>query len=86
MLDVCGACKLSKAHILPLKHIHTKSFKPFTIIHVDLWSFAPIPSINEMKYFLLFVDDYTRFQWIYVIANKSQATSIFLHLEALVNM
>lgn len=37
-----------------------------------------------MRYFILFVDDITRFQWLFLVHKKSQVAQIFLHFEALV--
>lgn len=37
-----------------------------------------------MKYFLLFVDDCSQYQWIYLLSHKSQVASIFLHFKAMV--
>lgn len=36
MPDLCSACQLWKSHKLPMSHMHTRSSKPFDIVHVDL--------------------------------------------------
>lgn len=56
----------------------------FDIVHVDLWGLAPMDSVNRMKKFLLFGDDHSRYQWLYVLNRKSQVTQLFLHFEAMV--
>lgn len=63
---------------------HSRSLHPFDIVYIDLWGPSLIVSMNGIKYFLLLVDDCVRFIWIYVLSNKIQATSIFLHFEAYV--
>ena len=35
-------------------------------------------------YFILFIDDYTRFSWVYFIKQKSQAYEVFLKFKHLV--
>lgn len=43
---------------------------------MDLWT-PPIVAIIGVKYFLLIVDDYKRFIWIYFLNVKSQVESVF---------
>lgn len=59
--NVYGYCQLGISHRLPLVHTNIRITNPFNIVHVDVWGLAPISCINGIKYFLLFVDDYTRF-------------------------
>jgi transposase InsO family protein len=44
-----------------LELIHTDISGPYTL------------SLNKKRYFISFIDDYTRFIWIYAIAAKSEA-------------
>lgn len=37
-----------------------------------------------MRYFILFFDDHTRFQWLSLLHDKVQVAQIFLHFEALI--
>jgi transposase InsO family protein len=37
-----------------------------------------------MRYFLLFVDDYSRMIWIYFLDKKSEAFPVFLQFKALI--
>lgn len=82
--ELCSVCQLGKAPSLPIFHVHTRSSNPFDIIHVDLWGTSTVESFHHMKYFLLFVDNCTQLQWIYVLNNKGQAASVFLHFEAMI--
>lgn len=45
-------------------------------LYMDLWT-PPIVAIIGVKYFLLIVDDYKRFIWIYFLNVKSQVESVF---------
>lgn len=53
--------------------------KPF-----DLWGPSPIVSIIGVKYFLLLIDDHTRFTWFYLLNNKSDTLSYFLKFKQLI--
>jgi hypothetical protein len=35
------------------------------------------PSLNNRKYFIVFVDDYSRMTWVYLVKEKSEAFLIF---------
>ena len=39
-------------------------------INSDLWGPTPINSVNGFKYYILFVDHYTRFGWLYLLQIK----------------
>jgi hypothetical protein len=51
---------------------------PLDLIHSDLMGPFPHPSINKVRFFLIFVDDFSRFTWIYFLRKKSD---VFHHLK-----
>lgn len=84
---VCDACQQAKAHQLPFSSsIHSTS-NPLELVHTDVWGPA-LTSVNGLKYYVSFVDDYSRYTWIYFLKNKSDVESIFLqfqcHVERLI--
>ncbi|PKA48313.1 Retrovirus-related Pol polyprotein from transposon TNT 1-94 [Apostasia shenzhenica] len=56
--------------------------KPLQLIHADICGPMQTPSLNNSKYFLLFVDDLSRKSWLYFIKQKSEAFSKFLIFKA----
>jgi transposase InsO family protein len=48
------------------------------MIHSDLRGPFPHPSINKARFFLIFVDDFSRFTWIYFLKQKFE---VFQHLK-----
>jgi transposase InsO family protein len=48
------------------------------LIHSDLMCPFPHPSINKERYVLIFVDDFSRFIWIFFLKQK---TKVFQHLK-----
>lgn len=84
ILKLFSACQLEKSYRLPLTNVHYSSPNPFDIVHVDLWGNSLIVYVNNMKYFILFFDDYTCFQWLYVLNNKRQVAHLFLHFVSMV--
>jgi hypothetical protein len=74
---ICSACQAGK-HVgvhHPHKNIMTTE-RPLELLHMDL--FCPIAyiSINESKYCLVIVDDYSRFNWVFFLQEKSQTQEI----------
>ena len=47
-------------------------------MHVDICGSTRTPSLSNKRYFLLFVDDYTRMIWIYFLNQKSEEFSFFV--------
>lgn len=85
---ICHACQLGKAHQLPFASSQHVSTAPLQLIHTDVWGPA-ISSVNNSKYYVSFVDDFSRYVWIYFLKYKSDVESVFLqfqkHVETMLN-
>uniref|UniRef100_A0A2N9ISJ0 Integrase catalytic domain-containing protein n=1 Tax=Fagus sylvatica TaxID=28930 RepID=A0A2N9ISJ0_FAGSY len=57
------------------------STQPLELIHSDVWGPAPVNSSNGYRYYLLFVDDYSRFSWLYLLKHKSDVLTTFTHFK-----
>jgi transposase InsO family protein len=70
---ICSACQAEKQVRVhhPHKNIMTTD-RPLELLHMDL--FGPIAniSISGSKYFLVIVDDYSHFTWVFFLQEKSQ--------------
>ena len=76
--SVCEPCQMAKSHRLPFTLSESRASQPFALVHSDLWGPAPVVGTNGARYFVLFVDDHTRFSWLYLLASKDQVISVFL--------
>jgi hypothetical protein len=47
------------------------------VIYTDLWGPAPVISSNGHRYYVHFIDEFTRFSWFYSRASKSDVVPIF---------
>jgi transposase InsO family protein len=54
------------------------------LIHSDLWGPAQNVSLGGSRYFVSFIDDYTRHTWIYLIKRKSEVFDCFRNLKGFV--
>ena len=50
---------------------------PLQLVHSDLWGPTTDPSYNGYKYYISFVDAFSRFTWIYFLKQKSDALEVF---------
>jgi hypothetical protein len=70
-------------HKLPFPISVPKSEFPLHVLHADLWGPAPIQSYNGFRYYLVIVDDYTKFCWVYLLKNKSDTFTTFQQFKAM---
>jgi len=62
----------------------SKATKPLQLVHADVCGPIVPPSFSKNKYFLLFIDDFSRKMWVYFLRQKSKVFSSFKNFKALV--
>ena len=81
---VCVSCQLGKSCKLPFGLRNKISSNPLDKIHCDLWGPAPNNSTQGYKYYAVFIDDHTRYTWLYPLRRKSDFFECFLKFQILV--
>ena len=81
--SVCEACQCAKSHQLPYPKSNSVSHAPLELIFSDVWGHAR-DSFGRNKYYVSFIDDYSKFTWIYLLKHKSEVFSIFQEFHKLV--
>ena len=76
----CHSCPLGKISKLSFQLSNSASNNPLNLIHSDVWS-SPIASMRGFKYYVLFVDDYSRYSWIFPMHYKSELFDIFVKFK-----
>ena len=79
----CASCECSKSHKLPFKRSTLISSRPLELIYTDVWGPSPVRSIDGFLYLVL-VDHFTKYIWLYPLKNKSDVSIIFPKFKALV--
>jgi histone deacetylase 1/2 len=74
--SVCDACQKGKSHQLPYPKSSSVSTFPLELVFSDVWGPAP-SSFGRYKYYVSFIDDYSKFTWIYLLKNKSEVFQKF---------
>lgn len=68
---------MGKSKTLPFQVGVRHASTCFDMIHIDVWGMSHIVSHSHYKYFVTFIDDYSRFTWIYFLRSKSEVFSMF---------
>lgn len=80
---VCDACKMGKSHQLPYPRSTSVSASPLDLIFSDVWGPAP-SSIGRKSYYVSFIDDFSKFTWVYFLRHKSEVFQCFRDFQQLV--
>nr|GEX57623.1 putative reverse transcriptase domain-containing protein [Tanacetum cinerariifolium] len=76
---LCSACEQGKIH---QKHHKSKttfaSTKPLYLFHMDLCGPMRVESINEKRYVLVVVNDYSRYTWVFFLHSKDEASEVII--------
>lgn len=73
--ESCQFAKCSRSSYVP--RVNKRVASPFELIHSDVWGPCPVLFKSEFRYFVTFIDDYSRVTWLYLMRNKSELLSIF---------
>uniref|UniRef100_A0A2N9HY47 Integrase catalytic domain-containing protein n=1 Tax=Fagus sylvatica TaxID=28930 RepID=A0A2N9HY47_FAGSY len=74
---VCAGCQYGKAHQLPYKESKFKAKEPLELVHSDVFGPVKQPSIGGMRYMVTFIDDFSRYVWVFFMKEKSDTFSKF---------
>jgi hypothetical protein len=81
--SVCDACQQAKSHQLPYPKSTSESQFPLDLVFSDVWGPAP-DSVGRKKYYVSFIDDFSKFTWIYLLKYKSEVFQVFHEFQTLV--
>lgn len=82
--STCVVCCQGKQSRLPFNHVGTRSSEVLNTIHSDVCGPMEVTSIGGCRYFLIFVDDYTRMTFVYFLKAKNQVFKYFKEFKSLV--
>ena len=79
---VCEACKAGKMHANPFPVSHTRASRPLQLIHSDVHGPLKVSTNLGYRYWITFIDDYSRFKAVYLLKRKSEAFAAFKQFKA----
>lgn len=77
----CEACQYEKSHLLPFNLSTSHAQEPLDLIHSDVWGPAPINSSSGFRFYVLFIDDFSRYTWIFPLKQKSETLQAFIQFK-----
>jgi len=84
-LPFCEYCVTSKQQRLKFDTSTTKSKCILDLIHSDVWQ-APVVSLGGARYFVSFIDDFSKRCWVYLIRRKADVLAVFKTFKARVEL
>lgn len=80
---VCDICHFAEHRKLPYPASDSIASNPFELIHFDIWGPLAVHSVLNHKYFLIVLDDYSKYTWIVLLKSKAEVSNQvqnFIHL------
>ena len=72
--QVCVEYKFSKP---PFHFVDNRAIEPLDLLHIDIYDMKSISSRGGNKYFITFIDDYSRYCYVYLLSSKNEAMNAF---------
>ena len=74
-LDFCEACQIGKQPKKPFPKKASRTKKILEIVHSEVCGPMPVKSLGGRRYFVTFIDDFSRFSQLYFMEQKSEVLS-----------
>jgi len=85
ILDFCASSCMGKSHRLS-SHSSTLVYSPLELIFIDLWGPFHLTSYSGFKFYVSFVDAFSRYTWIFPIKTKTETTSLFQNFKSSIEL
>ena len=79
--SICWPCQIGKQ--VKSKHLlisEVQTSRPLELLHINLMGPAKVQNLGGVKYILVVVDDFTRYTWVVLLKDKSEALDKMIHL------
>ncbi|CAI6008745.1 unnamed protein product [Closterium sp. NIES-65] len=73
----CSPCVEGRLRATPHSSSLRPATEPFETLHLDVWGPAPRLGPERERYFLVVVDDFSRYTTVFPLAKKSEVTSTY---------
>ena len=73
----CEVCTESKFARQSFKSVQERSNELLSMIHNDLYDFKTIPSCGGKNYFITFIDDCSKYFYVYLLHSKDETLNMF---------
>ena len=73
----CVSCQLGKQSALPFNSSELISTDIFYLIHSDVWGPSSVSSIGGFRHFVVFINDYSRYNWIFNMKHRYELLQVY---------
>jgi hypothetical protein len=75
-------CALGKNIKKPFPSNNNRSKEILDLIHLDVCGLMPVKSLGGSSYYVIFIDDYSRKTWLYLLKTKDEVFNKFQEFKA----
>jgi hypothetical protein len=79
---ICKGCALGKNIKKPFPSSNNRSKEILDLIHLDVCGPIPVRSLGGSLYYIIFIDDYSRKMWLYLLKSKDEVFNKFQEFKA----
>ena len=73
---VCGACQFGSQHRHPFSKEMNVSKGLLDVVHQDVWGPAQMTAFGGCRYYVTFIDDFSRHTWIFPMRQKNEVFTL----------
>ncbi|XP_058219066.1 uncharacterized protein LOC131329730 [Rhododendron vialii] len=74
----CEVCEFSKHRRVSFyPRVERRVSRPFQLVHSDIWGPIHVPTLAGFQYYVIFVDDFSRVTYLYLMKTRSELSSVF---------
>ncbi|CAI7787395.1 unnamed protein product [Closterium sp. NIES-53] len=74
----CLPCVEGQQRAAPHSSEFPPTIAPLQTLHMDVWGPAPVGGMDQERYFLLVVDDYTRYTTVFPLRRKADVSGVLI--------
>ncbi|KAF2320748.1 hypothetical protein GH714_030492 [Hevea brasiliensis] len=74
---ICVGCQYGKAHQLPFGDSEYRAKEPLELVFSNIFILVKQPSISGYLYMITFINNFSRYVWVYFMKDKSKALCKF---------
>ena len=75
----CEACQFVTHERTPFPQTNHRLQSTFECIHSDVWGPYSVLGLSHHRWFILFVDDFSRYTWVYLLKTKTEIPPIITY-------
>ena len=77
-------CQFGKQTALPFNNGVSHALSSFYLIYSNVWGPSPISTLGGSRHFVIFVDDFSRYTWIYLFKNRYELYQIYIDFTKMI--